>query len=233
MLFNKDEFAQQIGDAAQHVPDLRLRRPAAAAPRRQLSTPQGQGRQGLRQLRPLLRQRPEEQRPRARAVAAGAEHAVLRRHHRRADQRHHQPQHHRPRDPARPAADLHRRVAGRLRHAARRQLGPRRVLHGPHREGLHRGPAAACCRPRSFVVDNLRQRAPRLPGVHRRTEPAHGRPLEHDGQLRLERAEGQLRPRLRGRRRVQHVVDPAGRAGRVRRGRLPLRQARSRIARTC
>ena len=68
--------------------------------------------------------------------------------HRRADQRHHEPQHHRPRHPARPAADLHRRVAGRLRDAARRQLGPRRrsTWIAPPRTSSRT--SRACCRPR-------------------------------------------------------------------------------------
>ena len=84
VLLTRDSFAQQRGaqrrlpadDSAEgrrggvriagrhlHLPAVRLRRRDSAAPRRQLSAPQGRGRQGLRRLGPLLQHGSEIERP--------------------------------------------------------------------------------------------------------------------------------------------------------------------------
>ena len=117
-------------------------------------------------------------------------------------------------------SDLHGRSALRLRDAVRRRLERRRVLPLSHLEGLHRGSADGAAgehvRRRQPV-----QRVPQVPRLHRGAVAAAARQVEPDRELRADAPLGQLRPRLLHRRGVQHVVDPAGRPGRVRRGSVP------------
>ena len=165
----------------QHVPDLRLRRPAAAASRRQLSTPQGQGRQGLRQLRPLLR----------RATRRAA------------------PAHSRRCAWCRTRRSSTRTTGALISDTTSSNTTGRVILAGPAarptptsgwsgtprrsaatgastcststatREGLHRGPAAACCPPSTFVVGNLANARRDYKAFTVELNRADGRPLEH------------------------------------------------------